>query len=100
MFPFVQVNKFIRIRIDFGRHDPDLHWECGYESGSRWARTSHKKVKKFIVLKCWGFFKGAGGFSCRLDVIHEGLGINNVNYIEIFDLNISIFFTVKLYLQF
>jgi hypothetical protein len=52
----VQVNKFIRIRIDFGRLDPDLHWERGYKSVSRGARTSHKKVKKFIATGC--FFRG------------------------------------------
>jgi hypothetical protein len=73
----------IRIRIDFGRLDPDLHWECG--SGSRRAKITHnnvldpnridfdrldpdlhwecegkndpirEKVKKFHVCQCWMF---------------------------------------------
>ncbi len=41
----------IRIRINFGRLDPDPHWEYG--SGSRKAKITHrKKVKKIQVLKC------------------------------------------------
>jgi hypothetical protein len=38
--------------------DPDpygsaLIWSA--RSGSRWAKMTHKKVKKCIVLKCWMF---------------------------------------------
>jgi hypothetical protein len=43
----------IRIRIDFGRLDPDPHRECG--SGSRRAKMTHKNRKReemlsFLVL--------------------------------------------------
>jgi hypothetical protein len=51
----------IRIRIDFGRLDPDPHRECGIGSGTKVGKNDPqkqekgKKMKKFHVLKCWMF---------------------------------------------
>jgi hypothetical protein len=33
-------------------------------------------MNKYTVLKCWMFSFEAGGFSCSLDVLRGGLGIN------------------------
>ncbi len=43
----------IRIRIRFGRLDPDPHWEYG--SWSRRAKINHKSEEN-SSLKCWMFF--------------------------------------------
>jgi hypothetical protein len=60
-----------RIQIQEGKNDPQ----------------KLKKVKKFHVMMCQcrvhSLLK-AEGFSCSLDVLDEGLGISNCNYILFF----------------
>jgi hypothetical protein len=50
------------------------------KSGSRSSKMTHKniKVKTFHVLKCWMFSFRDDGFSCRLDILYGGLGINKL----------------------
>ena len=66
------------ICIGIGRLDPDPHEECGSWSGSRQAKMTHKRRRKKSVW-FWSavcpFLRGEG-LSCRLDVLHGGLGIN------------------------
>ncbi len=39
----------VRIRIKFGRLDPDPHSQCG--SGSKWARFTQKKRRRVLFLR-------------------------------------------------
>jgi hypothetical protein len=69
----------IRIRIGFGRLDPD-------PDQGRQKTTKKEKVKKCIVLKVLMFsFEGwTAGFSCTLDFLHGSLIIfylKNTNFI-------------------
>ncbi len=88
----------IRIRIDFGRLDPDPHWECGAES-SRTTRT-HKNRKKFRNFFFWSagcsLLRGEG-FWCCLDVLYGGLGISKL---QLFIKNINFFVSCKFCLVF
>ncbi len=52
--------------------DPDPHWECW--SWSRWEKITFKKVKEIYVLTFEGLAVIFEGFSCSLDVLHEGQG--------------------------
>jgi hypothetical protein len=62
----------------------DPHWfrPAGCGSGSRRAKSPTKieKVKEFHVLKYWMFSLVAKGFSYILDVLHGGLGINELQF--------------------
>jgi hypothetical protein len=43
-------------------------------------QKKEKKMKKFLVLKCWMF--SFEGFSYSLDVLHGGLGINKLQFLK------------------
>jgi hypothetical protein len=105
----IDLAGWIRIRIDFGRLEPDPHWflsagsesalifvgwirirtdfdrldpECG--SGYRRAKIIHKNRKKlrnfkFEVLDV--LFLRAEGFSCSSDVLHKSLGTNKLQFL-------------------
>jgi hypothetical protein len=50
----------------------------GSGSGSRRAKMTHKRRKKFVkvhALKCWMASLRAEGFFCNLDILYGGLGI-------------------------
>jgi hypothetical protein len=55
--------------------DPDLD-----PGGQKWPTKKEKKNKKFHVLKCWMF--SCEGFSYCLEVLHGGIGINKLQFLE------------------
>jgi hypothetical protein len=66
----------IRIRIDFGRVEPDPHWESDPPGfGSRSAKKTHKKVKKIRFSLLMG-----EDFCSSLNVIYGGLGITKLHF--------------------
>ena len=73
---FLFCPMWIRIRFDFGRLNPDPHWECGLRYGSRWEKLTTKKWRKCIVqVILWCLEASPVQFS-SLDVLHGGLGRN------------------------
>jgi hypothetical protein len=56
----------IRIRIDFGRLDPDPHWQC---KNGRKRPTKRRKMKKFYVFKLESSLHGDLGIAIVLQFL-------------------------------
>jgi hypothetical protein len=68
--------KRIRIRIHFGRLDPDPHWK--YESGSRRAEKTRKSEENLSAR--YSFLRDED-FSFCSDVLYGGLGISKLQFL-------------------
>jgi hypothetical protein len=57
--------------------------ESGSGSRSRRGKMTHKnrKILEISCLNCWMFFLKAGGFSCSLNALYEGQGINILQFL-------------------
>jgi hypothetical protein len=75
---------WIRIRFNFHRLNSDPHlgmWiRIWIQEGKNGPQKKEKKIKKFHVLKGW--ILSFEDFSCSLDVLHGGLGINKLQFFE------------------
>jgi hypothetical protein len=64
---------------------PDTDSQSGSKSGSRTAKMAQKNrnlyCNKFHLVKCWMFSLRVKGFSCSLDVLYGGLGINKFQFL-------------------
>ncbi len=69
-------NSLFWIRIDIGLLDPDPNWEFGFQTGFRRTKRPTKKWRICIFWSARSSVLMAAGFSCSLDVILEGPGIN------------------------
>ncbi len=64
---------WIRIRIDFGRLDPNLTAKMTHKN------RKNEEISCFEVLDVHSW--GAVGFSCSLDILHGGVGIKKLQFL-------------------